>query len=428
MKKQKSFTGIRSNQYSHNNMAKRVLIHSLVFNPDGVSTAYLYGDIATALKEAGYDVKVLTTSPHYNRVDSQIAKQPLKWKVWGFLKKSRYNGIDVLHVPQKKFKSTSLRLIGFVYWHFVSFITALCLRKIDVIISPSPPLTIGILNIWLAKLKGAKVIYNVQEVYPDILGLDSGLLHRILSHMEHYIYDKSDAVTTIDQIFFDTIEDRFKNPKKLHIIPNFVDTDIYKPLDSHSNLDSSLFVDNNHLKLLYAGNIGMAQDWDTLIEVAKLTKGQEIDYYVIGEGMMRNYLASQININALTNIRLLPYQPRELMPEIIAFSDIQFIFMEPKIAAQGFPSKVYTIMASAKPLLVCSPQNTPINNFLSEIGCAKIITSSDVSDKAKRIVEWLSNVSKANLKKMGENGFTEIKNKYSKDIVTKQYCDLIHKL
>ena len=85
-------------------------------------------------------------------------------------------------------------------------------------------------------------------------------------------------------------------------------------------------------------------------------------------------------------------------------------------------------MASAKPLLVCSPQNTPIINFLSEIGCAKIITSSDVSDKAKRIVEWLSNVSKANLKKMGENGFTEIKNKYSKDIVTKQYCDLIHKL
>ena len=144
--------------------------------------------------------------------------------------------------------------------------------------------------------------------------------------------------------------------------------------------------------------------------------------------MMRNYLASQININALTNILLLPYQPRELMPEIIAFSDIQFIFMEPKIAAQGFPSKVYTIMASAKPLLVCSPQNTPIINFLSEIGCAKIITSSDVSDKAKRIVEWLSNVSKANLKKMGENGFTEIKNKYSKDIVTKQYCDLIHKL
>ena len=103
---------------------KKVLIHSLVFNPDGVSTAYLYGDIATALKDNGFDVVVLTTTPHYNKVDSQIEKQPLKWKVFGFLKKSIFNGIPVYHVPQKKFKSTILRLFGFVYWHIISFITA----------------------------------------------------------------------------------------------------------------------------------------------------------------------------------------------------------------------------------------------------------------------------------------------------------------
>lgn len=407
---------------------KKVLIHSLVFNPDGVSTAYLYGDIASSLKKAGYDVVVLTTTPHYNRVESQIKRQPLKWLVPGFLKKSDFGGIEVYHVPQKKFKSTLLRLFGFVYWHIVSFTTALCFRNVDVILSPSPPLTIGLLNVWLGKLKGAKVVYNVQEVYPDILGKKSGLVFNVLSRMEHYIYDRSSAITTIDGIFYNTIKDRFRNPDKLHIIPNFVDTDLYRPVKETPHLDKSIFVENDHLKLLYAGNIGMAQDWDTLIELARRTKGRKIDYYVIGEGMMRDYLSDKIKEFDLSNVHLLPYQPRELMPEIIGFSDIQYIFMEPRIAAQGFPSKVYTIMASAKPLLVCSPENTPIVNFLDGIGCARIVTASDAKKKAEEIDAWLSSVSREELARMGEAGIAEIKGRYSKEIVTKQYSDLVGSL
>lgn len=300
-------------------MKKRILIHSIVFNPDGVSTAYLYGDIAASLKNSGCDVVVLTTTPHYNKVESQLCKQPMSWVLWGFLKKSQFNGIDVYHVPQKKFKSTILRLIGFVYWHLVSFITALFIKKVDVILSPSPPLTIGLMNVWLGKFKGAKVIYNVQEVYPDILGKKSGVVYSILSRMERYIYDKSAGVTTIDSVFYNTIRPRFKDASKLHVIPNFVDTDIYKPTASTSHLDKSLFISNNHLKLLYAGNIGIAQEWDTLIEVAKRTKNHPIDYYVIGEGAMRNYVADKIMENNLENVHLLPYQPRELMRKLLAF-------------------------------------------------------------------------------------------------------------
>ncbi len=407
---------------------KKVLIHTLVFNPDGVSTAYLYGDIAKSLKEKGFDVVVLTTTPHYNRVESQLKKQPIKWKIWGLLKRSSFNGIKVYHVPQKKFKSTVLRLFGFIYWHVVSFITALSIRNVDVILSPSPPLTIGMLNVWLGKIKRAKVVYNVQEVYPDILGLESGLVYKTLSKMERYIYNKSSAVTTIDQIFYETIVKRFKYPAKLHIIPNFVDTDIYKPLDRLSNLDQNVFLPNDHLKLLYAGNIGMAQDWETLVELAKITINRPIDYYVIGEGMMRDYLKEKNSEFNLTNIHLLPYQPRELMPEIIAFSDIQFIFMVPKIAAQGFPSKVYTIMACGKPLIVCSPENTPIVNFLSPIGSSKIILDSNPKVKAKKISEWLDSVTREDLMSMGEKSLVEIERNYSKETVTGKYAELINTL
>jgi len=409
-------------------MKGKVLIHSIAFNPDGVSTGYLYSDIATALRDAGHEVVVLTTTPHFNRVEAQLKKQPLKWKLWGLLQKSDYKGITVYHVPQKKFKSTALRLAGFVYWHIVSFISALFIKNVDVILSPSPPLTIGLINLWLGKLKGAKVIYNVQEVYPDILGKDSGVVFNVLSKMERHIYNNSAAITTIDEIFYNTIVGRFKDPGKLHIIPNFVDTDIYHPVSDTSYLDRSIFIENDHMKLLYAGNIGMAQEWETLIEVARRTIGKPTDYYVIGEGVMHGFVADKIKEFNLDNVRLLPYQPRELMPEIIAFSDIQYIFMEPKIAAQGFPSKVYTIMAGAKPLLVCSPNNTPIVNFLKDIDCAKIVTAEDVNSKADEICRWLDSVRPDELKAMGQKGLAEIENKYSKDIVTKQYCDLISQL
>lgn len=404
------------------------MIHSIAFNPDGVSTGYLYSDIAAALKEAGNEVVVLTTTPHFNRVEAQLKKQPLRWKLWGLLKKSTYKGIEVYHVPQKKFKSTLLRLIGFVYWHTVSFFTALSIRNVDVILSPSPPLTIGLLNLWLGKLKGAKVIYNVQEVYPDILGKNSGPVYNVLSKMERHIYDNSAAITTIDRIFYNTIVGRFKNPAKLHIIPNFVDTELYRPLGTKPQLDPTLFADNDHLKLLYAGNIGMAQEWNTLIEIARRTKGKPIDYYVIGEGMMRGYVEEKIRELGLDNVRLLPYQPRELMPEIIAFSDIQYIFMEPEIAAQGFPSKVYTIMASGKPLLVCSPANTPIVNFLSDIGCAKIVTHADVDAKASEICQWLDTISPAQLAEMGNKGLREAHENYSKEVVTRKYANLVNSL
>ena len=145
---------------------KRVLIHTLIFSPDGVSTAYLYNDIALRLQERGYEVVALTTTPHFNIVPEQVEKQLMRWKVWGFCKVSDYHGIKVLHVPQEKFKSTALRLLGFVYWHIVSFFIGLAIRHVDLILSPSPPLTIGWLNLGLAKLKGCKVVYNVQEIYP----------------------------------------------------------------------------------------------------------------------------------------------------------------------------------------------------------------------------------------------------------------------
>lgn len=403
----------------------------MIFSPDGVSTAYLYNDIAKRLQERGYEVVVLTTTPHFNIVPEQVAQQPMKWKVWGFCKVSKFNGMTVLHVPQKKFKSTLLRLIGFVYWHIVSFFIGLTVKHVDLILSPSPPLTVGWMNLGLAKLKGCKVIYNVQEIYPDILKLKGGITLRFLRWMEYKVYNGSDAVTTIDKVFYDTIVPRFKDQSKLHIIPNFVDTGLYRALSSsqvNSLLDSALFPKNDSIKLLYAGNIGHAQSWEPLIELADKTRELNVEYIVIGEGAKRGYVEEEIKKRGLDKLHLLPYQPRELMPAILSYSDASFIFMAPENDGDGFPSKVYTIMACERPLLVSSGENTPIVNFLKDKGCAKLITEKDFDKKVDMMVEWLRSVTKEELVRMGKNGLAEIEAKYTKEKVTDMYVDLVDEL
>jgi glycosyltransferase involved in cell wall biosynthesis len=414
---------------------KKILIHSIAFSPDGVSTAYLYNDLALAFKDEGFEVVVLSTTPHYNRVASEIAKQPLKPKFWGLWKESDFHGISVIHVPQKKFKSSLLRVAGFVYWHIVSLILGIAEKNVSLIISPSPPLTIGLINIIIAKIKKAKVVYNVQEIYPDFL-LNQGKLKfkpalRILEALEKYVYNHSDAVTTIDSVFYHTIVARFKDKSKLKLIPNFVDMSVYKPYKVNDNFYNEIFPKKPEvLKIMYAGNIGHAQDWEPLFFLAKAFKNKQVEFWIIGEGVMKGHVEDQIKIQEFNNVHVVPYQERNKMPSLIAYADLHFIFMSPKMDGQGFPSKVYTIMACAKPLLVVSSKNTPIYDFLKPLTCSFLISDNNLNDKCLSLENSINSIliDKTILSKLGSAGVGYIQNSYSKEIVTSKYVDLIKEL
>ena len=149
---------------------------------------------------------------------------------------------------------------------------------------------------------------------------------------------------------------------------------------------------------------------------------------MIGEGAKRGYVEDEIQKKDLKKLHLLPYQPRELMPAILSYSDASFIFMAPEMDGDGFPSKVYTIMACERPILILSGENTPIVNFLIDKDCAILITEKEFDKKVDEMVEWLSNTNKEDLKRMGKNGLEEIKSKYTKEIVTSMYADLVKEL
>jgi colanic acid biosynthesis glycosyl transferase WcaI len=408
---------------------KKILIHSIVFSPDGVSTAYLYNDIALGFKNNGYEVVVLTTTPHYNIVKEDFAKQPMSSKLMGLFYESSFNGIRVIHVPLKKYKSTILRILSFIYWHLFSFVLGLSINKIDFILSPSPPLSIGFVSILIAKIKKAKIIYNVQEIYPDLLinqgSLKSKFIIKILKRLEKFVYNNSNAVITIDQNFYDQIKDRFVNLQKLNIIPNFVDTDLYKP-KIKVTLPPVFTNDKSKLKLLYAGNIGFFQDWEPVFYAAKKLLNTNVEFWIIGEGVRKEYLINRVREEKLSNIKILPYQNRNLMPAINDFADIHFISISKEMEQEGFPSKVYTIMACAKPMIILTGENTPLFNFLSDKNCSILVSNNRNDSFVESIISLANNQNKQ--VELGQNGYNEIQNFYTKEKVTEQYVDLFEKI
>lgn len=409
---------------------KKILIHSIVFSPDGVSTAYLYNDIALGFRNAGYEVVVLTTTPHYNLIESALIKQPLKGKLFGIFYESNFQGIRVIHVPLKKYKSTIIRILSFVYWHFLSLIIGSSMKNIDFVLSPSPPLSIGLVSILIAKINRAKFIYNVQEIYPDLLikngALKSSIIIKSLKWLEKYVYNHASVVITIDQKFYDQIVERFNEKDKLKVVHNFVDTELYKPISKEVEFPNQFKKNPQKVRLLYAGNIGFYQDWEPVLFAAKKIKDTNIEFWIIGEGVKKEYLIKEVEKHNLTNIKILPYQDRELMPIVNEFGDIHFISINKEMEQEGFPSKVYTIMACSKPMIVITGENTPLYNFLKPLNCSILISDNRNEEFVRAIIELANNETQK--EELAQNGYNTIQQNYTKEKVVARYLNLFENL
>src|SRR4051812_33812179 len=182
-----------------------VLIVSLVFAPDGVSTAQIMSELAHDLKNMGHNVFVITTQPHYNRDIIAERAQPLS-KIWGgALYRSSYNGISVVHTwMPRNAKRRKRRALGWLAFHVLGLAAALgALVGPTVILVPSPLLSAALIGIVVNKIKGGKYVYNVQEMYPDLavkLGaLSNPFLIKILRWLEALVYRQAAAITVISE-------------------------------------------------------------------------------------------------------------------------------------------------------------------------------------------------------------------------------------
>ena len=248
-----------------------VLILSLFFAPDGLSTATIVSELAHDLQNKGHSISVIAGVPHYNYESESRASQPLQRKWGGLYYRSTYQNIPVWHtsIGLRRERGRGHMMI-FLFHNFISILLGLfAVGKQDVILVVSPPITSGLVGWVLSKLKRAKFIYNVQELHPEgyiqvgAMRRDS-LVARSLFRIEGIVYRTSHALTPICKIFADYITEQGIPKEKIHIIPNFVDVDFLKPRTKNNPLAQEYDLVDKFVAL-YAGNIGLSQSFDTLL-------------------------------------------------------------------------------------------------------------------------------------------------------------------
>jgi colanic acid biosynthesis glycosyl transferase WcaI len=409
-----------------------VLILSLVFPPDSVSTAQIMGELAVDLKKHGHRVSVISTVPHYNRNSENEIRQPLRPK-WGkILFQSEYHGMTVYHafMPPKG-RYVVGRILAWFFFHIISVIAGLTIvPRPSVIISPSPPLTIGICSWLIGMLRRAPFIYNVQEIYPDIIIRLGATRNRwvidFLYRLEKFVYRKASAVTVIAPRMRDRLLEKGVPKHKVRVIPNFVDVSNLVPLpkDNDFSRKNNLY---NKFVVSYAGNMGPAQGLEKFIDASMiLQEEEEICFLMMGDGILRESLGRKIKQNNLRNFILLPYQPYSLMGKSYAASDLCLVPQAIETGSEAIPSKVYRIMACARPVLAVTDRNSDLARLVSESSCGVYILPGSAEVLAETIRRAYQN--RLDWQRMGRLGREYVVRYYSREIVTNQYLELIRNL
>ena len=401
-----------------------ILIHSLTFAPDGVSTAYLLTDLCLALQKKGYGVKVLTTTPHNNVNRDTIGLQTLQKRWFGLLYTSTLKGIEIWHIklPMKGSRSLS-RIMDYIYFHAMSlFVGFIVMRDYDIVFTPSPPLTIGFVG-WCLSLKGkTPFVYNVQELYPDY-AINQGYVRNkfviaILKAVEGFIYKRSTKIVTISVFFESILRQRHVPVDKICVIPNFVDLhSIYlSPRDNEFTRAHNL---KEYFIVFYGGNIGTSQDWESLLFAAKKTKHLPLYFIITGDGVQRNWLEKEFDQEILTTLRFSVIKQQMLCRKFMRGVISAPIPMKPMTTIDTFPSKVYTIMAYGKAVLAQADENSELWQLIKLSGCGEVIIPGD----SQKFLEALLHAfyHRKDLIDEGECGRKYVTERYSKEIIAQQY-------
>ncbi len=410
----------------------RILFLTLVFPPDAVSTAQILGDLARDLRAKGHEINVLTTVPHYNRDPEAENRQPLR-PFWGrVLKKSEYYGMPVFHTMMpKKGSSVPARLIAWTGFHILSAIAGLIvLPKPDLILAPSPPLTMGVVARLLGWLRGAPFIYSVHEIYPDIaihLGaLKNRTLIRFLYGLERFVYRRAASITVIAPGMLRNLIGKGVPRDKLVLIPDCADVDDFYP-QARENSFSRRYGLIDTFTISYAGNLGVPQGLDVFLEAAHLLReNPAIRFLMLGDGMQREFLLRRLAELSLPNFSFMPHQPYSLMPLIYASSDANLVPQAGQTESDAVPSKIFRIMACGRPVIAVTHSSSDLAQLVRDAGCGVVAAPDSATELAEKIVWAFQH--QAEWRTMGESGRRFVIQHYSRKAVADRYDQLIRSL
>lgn len=390
----------------------RILILAQCYAPENVSAAVLITELAVDLAKRGHQVSVVTGAPSYpyGRVFEGYRNR--------ILAQETLDGVRVIRTWSYISPSTKTlpRLLHYGTYCLTAFYGGLFNRRPDVILSYSPPLPLGLSAWLLSRLWRVPWVLQIEDLYPDA-AIAAGVmtdprLIRFFRAIERFQYHRAQRISVISENFRQNLLGKDVPNAKIAVIPIWADPNEVRPMQKENRFRQKCGL-NEKFVVMYAGNIGLTSCLEDVLDAAVLLRdNDDIQFVIVGEGVKKEALVAETESQHLTNIQFLPYQPRENFPEMLAASDLSLVTLNAGAALSSLPSKIFNVMASARPVLAVTPPGSEVMQIVEAAGCGWNVPPSAPDKLAEAILGLKAQESR--LIQMGQNGRSCLEKKYAR--------------
>ena len=244
--------------------------------------------------------------------------------------------------------------------------------------------------------------------------------------MECFVYAKAQTISVISEGFRRNLLTKGVPAEKIAVIPNFVDTEFIKLLPRCNDFSRSKNLDDRFV-VLFAGNVGLSQGLDTVLAAAgQLVSQSDILFLIVGNGTAKPALEEHVKQKELVNVKFLPFQPHEVVPELYASADVCLVPLRKGITQESVPSKVYSIMAAARPLVASVDEGSDTWDLVHEANCGICVEPENPQALADAILK-LYNV-RTPATEMGAKGRVYVEENFTKEQIAQQYAALFERV
>ncbi len=395
------------------------------FEPDVAPTGMVWTRLVHELAELGHEIEVVTALPWYreHKVEPGFGGRIVRYEdtPWG-----RITRIHPFPTADKR--NIGRRAISFAGFSAVAAAVGTRGPRADAVIAVSPPLTLALTGWVIAKARGASLVLNLQDIFPDIaveLGaLTSPLLIAAARQLERVSYAASDAITVLSDDLKANVLSKRMSHEAVHIIPNFVETEVIVPADRGNSYRGEFGLQEKTV-VMYAGNVGLSQSLDIMLDAASaLSYEEDLVFVINGQGAERDALERKGR--GMSNVLFVDMQPLERLPEVLAAADLHLVPLKRGLGASSVPSKTYSILAAGRPFVASVDEGTEIAKLAERSGAGVAVPPEDAEALTKAIRALLDYPDQ--MRAMGERGRAFIEEWASPRAVAASYERLLHSI
>ncbi len=329
----------------------KILVVTQYFWPE----SFRINDLVLALRARGHDVNVLTGMPNYPGGSF--------FPGYGWFRRARgsFEGIPVRRVPlipRGRGRGWQLALNYFSF-AISGSLRALCFCRHDhdvILVFEPSPVTVGLPAVVARWRTGAPILFWAQDLWPETLvatgAVRSPVILRAVRRLVRFIYSRCARVLVQSRGFIEPVAAMGVPPKRIEVIPHWAE-DFYQPTTVEQGAPERCEMGDG-FKVVFAGNIGMAQSFETILMAAEHLRAQsDIRWVVIGSGHREAWLREQIRARGLDGeFVLLGPRPSEAMPRYFAAADALLVTLRRDPAfALTIPSKLQSYLACGRPVI-----------------------------------------------------------------------------